>query len=76
MLKKLILIGPIYSYLLQVDGQRVGLCDPRGTTVHNAYDRVYIADCGCNCMFVFQTNGQFCHTIGKGQVTNISIIIL
>ena len=54
------------TYLLQLDGQRAGLCDPVGITVHN--NRVYVADYDCHCVFVFQTNGQFCHTIGKGEI--------
>ena len=54
------------TYLLQLDGQSAGLCDPRGITVHN--NRVYVADYSCHCIFIFQTNGQFCHAIGKGEI--------
>ena len=54
------------TYILQLDSQRAGLRGLRGITVHN--NKIYIADCQCDCIFVFQTNGQFCHAIGKGQV--------
>ena len=54
------------TYLLQLDSERAGVCSPRGITVHN--NRVYIADYDCHCIFVFQTNGQFSHVIGEGQV--------
>ena len=55
------------TYLLQLDSQRAGLSNPVGITAHN--NRVYIADHQCARIFVFQTNGQFCHAIGKGQVS-------
>ena len=54
------------TYLLQLDSQRAGLRNPMGITVHN--NKVYTADYLCNCIVVFQTNGQFCHTIGNGQI--------
>ena len=56
------------TYLLQLDSESAGLRDPVGIIVHN--NRVYIADYQCHCVFIFQTNGQFCHTIGKGQIRN------
>ena len=54
------------KYLLQFGskGARPGqLSSPRGITLHN--DRLYIADSGNKRVSVFQTTGQFCHTIGE-----------
>ena len=54
------------TYLLPLDGQRAGLYDPVGITAHN--NQVYVADYRCNCVFVFQSNGQFCRTFGEGRM--------
>jgi len=42
------------------------LCNPFGITVHN--DRLYIAEYSNHHISVFQLNGQFCCTIGSGQL--------
>ena len=57
------------NYLLQfgVEGEADGqFGNIYGITVHN--DKVYVADCGNECIPVFKTNGEFCLTIGSGQV--------
>jgi len=56
------------TYLLQVDSQRAKLRDPVGITTHN--NTIYIADYLDSCVFVFQSNGNFSHTIGKGQINS------
>ena len=53
------------TYLLLLDGQRAGLHDPVGITIHN--NRVYVADYRCNRVFVFQNSGQFCRAFGEGR---------
>jgi len=56
-------------YLLQFSYKGLGdgqLNSPYGITVHN--DRLYIAERGNRCISVFQLNGQFCCTIGSGQL--------
>ena len=59
------------NYLLQFG--RYGSDDgemkcPKGLTVHNG--KVYVADCGNNCISVFVIDGTFHQTIGRGQLGN------
>ena len=54
------------SYLLQFQSQRAGLRDPVGIATHNK--KVYIADYKCDCVLVFQTNGQYFNAVGKGKM--------
>ena len=57
------------NYLLQFGSQGKDVGEfgyIYGITVHN--DRVYVADYGNHCIPVFKTNGEFCLTIGSGQV--------
>ena len=54
------------NYLFQLDSESAGLRDPVGITTYN--HRIYVVDYKCNCVFVFQTDGQFCQTIGKGHM--------
>ena len=42
------------------------LQNPRGLAVHN--HKVYVIDCGKQCILVFETDGKFLHTIGSGQL--------
>ena len=57
------------KYLLRFGGEGTGngkLKNPRGLAVHNHI--VYAADCDNHRISVFQTNGEFHHTIGSGQL--------
>ena len=54
------------NYLLLLDGRSAGLYDPVGITAHD--NSIYIADYRCNCVFVFQSDGQFCCIFGEEQI--------
>ena len=57
------------EYLLQFGNERskdMKLQNPRGLAVHN--HKVYVTDCGKQCILVFETDGKFLHTIGSGQL--------
>ena len=54
------------KYLLQFGSKGAGpgqLSSPRGIALRNG--RLYIADSGNKRVSIFQTTGQFCHTVGE-----------
>jgi len=58
------------NYLLQFGGRGVGngqLSSPAGILAFD--DEVYVADLDNRRISVFQSNGQFCRIIGKGQLS-------
>ena len=57
------------NYLYQFGSRGSGngqLDGPVGITTHN--NKVFVTECGNQCISVFHTNGQFSQIIGKGQL--------
>ncbi|XP_065892478.1 E3 ubiquitin-protein ligase TRIM71-like [Dysidea avara] len=57
------------NFVLQFGHKGMGsgqLNKPHDITVHDG--RAYIADSGNKCISVFKTDGQFCSTIGQGEI--------